>query len=350
MDIKAYEDKLFLPDFCSIPAVFAVVITGEMLAFVLSIISSTVASFWYDLGMTSLYVQWVVLLGAASLCASRRLLAKMDNKRAGLVAYVILLLISLVVSELAYWLIHYLHVGRLEIHNQHLLFTARNMAISAIICALLLRYLYIQYQWKAHIQSEANARIQALQARIRPHFLFNSMNTIASLTRGQCRQAEQAVEDLSDLFRASMRDASQGIPFSDEIDIARRYLRIEKLRLEKRLDVDWDIDDIPTDAIVPALLIQPLLENAIYHGIEPRNEGGTIQISGKRHGHRLVVSINNPLPESSRSSNHDGNQIAMENISQRLAVFYDTPGSLDIQVSAERYLVVLEFPYVTERS
>jgi two-component system sensor histidine kinase AlgZ len=292
----------------------------------------------------------MVLLGAASLCVSRKLLARLDNQKAGLVAYMILLVISLLVSESAYGLIHYLHAQTQEIHNQHLLFTLRNMAISAIICALLLRYLYIQHQWTVHIQSEASARIQALQARIRPHFLFNSMNTIASLTRGQCSQAEQAVEDLSDLFRASLSDASEGITFSEEIDIARRYLRIEKLRLDKRLEVEWDIDEIPPDAIVPALMIQPLLENAIYHGIEPRNEGGVIHISAKRDGRHLSVSISNPLPEATTRHNHDGNQIAMDNIRQRLEVFYETPGHLDIQMDAVRYLVTLEFPYITERS
>ena len=144
--------------------------------------------------------------------------------------------------------------------------------------ALALRYFYVTHEWRRNVELQAQARVHALQARIRPHFLFNSMNTIAALTRSNPARAEEAVQDLADLFRANLSEKRNQIPLADEIDIARTYQRIEQLRLGDRLQVEWEVDALPRDALVPGLTLQPLLENAIYHGIEPR--------AGRRRGHR----------------------------------------------------------------
>ena len=150
----------------------------------------------------------------------------------------------------------------------------QNLAVCAIATGLALRYFYVTHQWQANVEAEAQSRVRALQARIRPHFLFNSMNTIASLTRSNPKVAEQAIADLSDLFRASLREHRERIPLAHEIEIARAYERVERLRLGERLQVDWQVDGLPMDAKVPALILQPLLENAVYHGIEPLDQGG----------------------------------------------------------------------------
>ncbi|HID48617.1 MAG TPA: sensor histidine kinase, partial [Chromatiales bacterium] len=189
---------------------------------------------------------------------------------------------------------------------------------------------------------------QALQSRIRPHFLFNSMNTIASLVHAEPGQAEAAVENLADLFRASLSDARARIPLHEELDLCRRYLSIEALRLGDRLRQHWQVDALPGDALVPPLLLQPLLENAVYHGIEPRTEGGRIDIEGQREDGDIVIRIRNPLNGHSGQGHANGNRIALDNIRQRLAALYGRHGGLHIDRDDRHYTTTLRFPYQTD--
>jgi two-component system sensor histidine kinase AlgZ len=169
------------------------------------------------------------------------------------------------------------------------------------------------------------------------------MNTIASLTRTSPEQAEAAVEDLADLFRASLRDARQFHILTEELTLCRRYLEIEGLRLGERLKIEWDIEALPGDALLPPLLIQPLLENAIYHGIEPRVEGGTIRIAGRREGRQLYLDISNPL--AAEKSAIAGNHIAQENIRARLTTLYGAHGGMSIREEGDIFGVSLNWPY-----
>jgi len=143
------------------------------------------------------------------------------------------------------------------------MFVLRNVAIGLIVTGLALRYFYVAHEWRRSVELRAAARVLALQARIRPHFLFNSMNTIAALTRSNPPRAEEAVQDLADLFRATLADKGT-ITLAEELEVARTYQRMEQLRLGARLQVEWRTDALPADALVPGLVIQPLLENAIY--------------------------------------------------------------------------------------
>ena len=149
-----------------------------------------------------------------------------------------------------------------------------------------LRYNYIQRSLHTREESELHARIQALQSRIRPHFLFNSMNIIASLIPVDPDVAETVVEDLSELFRASLQEEGSEVSIEEELALCRRYTRIEYLRLGERLNIEWQIEDAVESVKIPLLTLQPLLENAIYHGIQPMPEGGTITVS-------LAYSANN---------------------------------------------------------
>ena len=158
-----------------------------------------------------------------------------------------------------------------------------------------MRYLYISSEWRRSIVAEAQSRVSALQALIRPHFLFNSMNTIASLTRSNPARAEEAVEDLADLMRANLGSQKDRTTLKEELEVAAIYQRIEKLRLGDRLRVRWDIETLPMRALIPSLTIQPLLENAIYHGIEMLPEGGEVHVSGKRDGDSLSIVVSNPV-------------------------------------------------------
>ncbi|MEK7991495.1 MAG: histidine kinase [Thiotrichaceae bacterium] len=236
-------------------------------------------------------------------------------------------------------------------HNQaidHHLFLLRNLSISAIVSAIVLRYFYIQYRWKKQTEATAFSRVQALQARIRPHFLFNSMNTIASLIRIDPDKAEQAVEDLSELFRASLADAREKVALSEELDLCIQYLRIEALRLDERLQVQWKMEQVPQDALIPRLSIQPLLENAIYYGIQPLPEGGMIEITGLFDGKLIQLDIENPLSQQPLCHRSKGHGIAQRNIHERLQAYYGQLGGLSVKQEPDVYSVSLRFPYQTD--
>jgi len=210
--------------------------------------------------------------------------------------------------------------------------------------ALALRYFYVSAEWKRSVEMEALARIRALQARIRPHFLFNSMNTIAALTRSAPERAEQAVEDLADLFRASLSDANARIALKDEIEIARTHERIEQLRLRERLRVQWDVDGLPMRVEVPSLILQPLLENAVYHGIEMLPGGGAVSIVGRRVGDMLHIEVRNPIPPQLDYSEREGNRMALENIRQRLELAWPGRARVEIEQLPGEFCARLIFP------
>ncbi|MCG6872100.1 MAG: histidine kinase [Gammaproteobacteria bacterium] len=169
-------------------------------------------------------------------------------------------------------------------------------------------------------EAERTAQLQALQSRIRPHFLFNSMNSIAGLLRHDPDRAERALTDLADVFRVLMADARKLVPISVEQEITRQYLEVEKLRLGDRLQVKWLYSKVPRTAQVPSLILQPLVENAVYHGIEPRFSGGLVKIEIWVEGDMLNLMVSNPVAEVASGHEHrQGNQIAMENIRERLS-------------------------------
>jgi two-component system sensor histidine kinase AlgZ len=336
------NDNFFLPDFCGLQAVFGVVVLAELFAFILTLGRlGPGVELWDTLALTSLFMQWAGLTGAAVLCAGRRWLARLGDRAAALVSYGLLLLVILLLSELAWWFLldPALHGGS----GGQLGFVLRNLAIGAIVSALALRYFYLAHQSRRRLVAESEARFAALQARIRPHFLFNSMNTIASLTRSDPRRAEAAIEDLADLFRASLGDGRQLIPLAEELALTQRYLQMEALRLGSRLRLDWQVNALPPDAAIPPLTLQPLVENAIYHGIEQLAEGGTVAVGGSLQGEVLTLSVTNPCAEPGRV--HSGNRIAVDNIRQRLAFHFGAEAALVLAEEGGLYRMLLRLPY-----
>ncbi len=214
---------------------------------------------------------------------------------------------------------------------------------SVLIAGVLL--IYFQLRAKALSPAITEARLQALQARIRPHFLFNSLTAVLSLVRSEPRRAEAALEDLADLFRVLMRDNRQLAPLSDEVELCRQYLELEKLRLGDRLGIEWHVDNMPGDAQVPPLVLQPLLENAVYHGIEPSSAPGVIAINIFLRRGEVHAILRNPYKMS--PSSHDGNKMALGNIRERLALHFDAEASLESKVSRDIYEVHIRMPYRT---
>ena len=205
---------------------------------------------------------------------------------------------------------------------------------------------YFDLRSRALSPAVAEARIQALQARIRPHFLYNSINAVLSLIRAEPRRAERALEDLADLFRVLMADNRTLAPIGQEIDLAKQYLAIESIRLGDRLRVVWRIDGVPMDALVPPLMLQPLIENAVYHGIEPSENGGEIAVEAARVADRIVLTLVNPFPGESKIT--AGNRMAIANIRERLQLHYDAEAEMGSQVKDGLYRVTIRLPYLTQ--
>ncbi len=205
---------------------------------------------------------------------------------------------------------------------------------------------FFQLRSRALSPAISEARLQALQARIRPHFLFNSINAVLSLMRSDPKRAEIALQDLADLFRVLMRDNRDLAPLADEVELCRQYLELEQLRLGERLQVDWNIKSMPPDALVPPLMLQPLLENAVYHGIEPSSAIGVVSINLFLTRGEVHAILRNPY-RAEGGSHHSGNKMALANIRERLALHYDAEASLESRVTKDSYEVHIRVPYRT---
>jgi len=348
------HSSFHLPDFCAGNTTLAVVLIVELVALILTTARQPFHNnFWVDLASTSLFLLWQGLISAAVLCRARPHLLQLAAPRAYGLALTLMVTAALIVAETVYQLGTRFGLGLGTLSDifpiNHAQFLLRTFAITFIVSSLALRYFHISSEWRHSVELEAQARIRALQARIRPHFLFNSMNTIASLTRSDPERAEEAVEDLADLFRANLSEARSWIPLKEELEIARIYQRIEQLRLGDRLTVKWDIAKLPMRTLVPSLLVQPLLENAVYHGIEPLPEGGTITISGSFDDERIELSVSNPTPPNDAVLKHSGHGIALDNIQQRLELAWPGKATVELQQATELYRVVLHFPYQERR-
>jgi two-component system sensor histidine kinase AlgZ len=207
---------------------------------------------------------------------------------------------------------------------------------------------YFNLRNRALSPALTEARLQALQARIRPHFLFNSINAVLSLIRAEPRRAEAALEDMADLFRVLMADNRDLAPLENEVELCRQYLALEQLRLGERLQIDWHVDNMPGDALVPPLVLQPLLENAVYHGIEPSIEPGVVSVNIYHVRDQVHMVLRNPYRKD--GSHHAGNKMALGNIRERLALHFDAEASLQARVGDSEYEVHITIPYVRARA
>jgi two-component system sensor histidine kinase AlgZ len=222
----------------------------------------------------------------------------------------------------------------------------RYLMFTVIIVAVLLAYFDLRA--RALSPALAEARLQALQARIRPHFLFNSINAVLSLIRSEPKRAETALEDMADLFRVLMADNRELTTLAREVELCRQYLGLEQLRLGPRLQVEWYVNKMPGDALVPPLVLQPLLENAVYHGIEPRSEPGVVSINIYRKAQQVHAVLRNPY--KLEGNHHSGNKMAVDNIRERLQLHFDAEASLKTSIDSDAYQVHIVMPYRSAQS
>ncbi len=341
--------RLLLPDFCAPRAVLTVLIIVAVTALALALSNEGFElGFWAAYSRNIFFLMWVALISAAGLCKLRGVIAQFSARAGTVIVLGVAVVLVALVSEAAYTLLlsDFFNIGGLlgAVPKDRWLFLTRNVLLGLIVTSLALRYFYVAQQWRLNVESQARSRINALQARIRPHFLYNSMNTIAALTRSNPSQAEEAVQDLADLFRANLSETRNLITLKEELESARIYQRIEQLRMGERLRVRWNIADLPMRALIPALTVQPLLENAIVHGVENMPDGGEVTIEGQDLDGTLLISVRNPLPLEGTPSGHG---IALDNTRERFELLFGKDASLTSGREGDQFVVQLRLPFMT---
>ncbi len=314
----------FIPDLCGPRPVLLMVLLSELLVLVFTLAHSSLLRFdWNLLAFSSLLVQWVVLVSALFLCASRAYLNRLSLPLASAASFLVVALVTtgvgLLSRELFPWL--FATEGRW-------MWLLRNLLVAGVLAGIVLRYFYMQQQLRLREQLESRARLDSLRARIRPHFLFNTLNSIASLIMSRPEAAEQAVEDLAELFRASLKESQADTCVADELRLCELYLGIEQLRLGERLEVEWQVAPDVGAAPMPSLLLQPLVENAVYHGVAQIPAGGRILVAVRREGERVCAVVENPVPGSGASAG--GHRIGLDNVAQRLQAIYGGDAGLNV--------------------
>ncbi len=344
-------DGEILPNFCEARTILSVVIVAQMLAILIALVTRRISvNLFHDLLLISLFVQWIGLASAGALCVSRKYLNRLSNLRAFGMAYLLLLCVTWLVTESAVWLLFgfdKIHTPRPEWYNY---FHVRNICVSAIINALVLHYFFAKHELRVRTLSAARTKAQAMLSRIRPQFVFSSMNIIASLTRSDPAKAEAAIEDMADLFRMMLSQDETLVPVKHEIEVAQKYLTIEGLRLDNRLRVDWDIGKFPRKAIMPILTLQPLLENAIRHGIEPIVAGGVITVRLWEHQDKIYIKIINPIPRTQAKRAADSHSMSLEDIRLRFQSHYGDTAKLEFGREEEQYIVNVVLPIRKEKT
>ncbi|GFM80533.1 alginate O-acetyltransferase [Pseudomonas cichorii] len=340
--VKADPGKdFFLPELCLPQTLLVLVVLAELLVLVMVLLEPMRPAFdWVCLALMSMFVQWIVLLSAALLCALRPWLARLPAGLAGILSCLLvvgLTLLCAAVTDVCQL------TGRISPGSMVERYI-RYSLIALIMSALMLRYFYLQSQWRKQQQGELQARIESLQARIRPHFLFNTLNSIASLVASNPVKAEQAVLDLSDLFRASLAKPGTLVTWHEELALAKRYLSIEQYRLGERLQLDWRVSAIPDDLPIPQLTLQPLLENALIYGIAPRIEGGIVTVEADYEGGEFILCVSNPYEEVATRQTSNGTQQALLNIGARITALFGPHASLSVERRDGRHYTCLRYP------
>lgn len=303
-----------------------------MFAVVLALAAPWTA-FWSALGWFSLAAHWTALPAAAVLCLCRARVAQLSWSVGTAVVLATVMSLAAAVSVAGELLLGQVPAA---------IDLARHVLLAGLVGALVLRYLYLAQQARQRALGAARARLQALQARMQPHFLFNSLNTIASLAGSDPPLAERATEALAALLRASLAAGDEPVPLADEIALTRHYLAVEQLRFGDRLKVEWQLDDNALEARIPPLTLQPLVENALRHGIAPQPGGGTVRIAAGRGDGGVWVEVENPVPGTAPTAG--GNRMALDNLRERLHVRYGSRARLLLLQAGDRHLARCEVP------
>jgi two-component system, LytTR family, sensor histidine kinase AlgZ len=328
-----------LPEFCELPAISALLVVGA-LCVTLAWLSPEGTRGWRGYSVGMLFVEWMAMVIAVALCKLRPLLLRLPGLLPYAGIWLVMIVIVAAASVVAWWMDRVLQMQLIATGDTT--FVRDNVLIAALLGAAMLRYFYMLAEWQVRLAAVAHAKVEALQARIRPHFLFNSMNTVAALVRVDPVAAERTVENLSELFRAALgQNETHTGTLREELELVDRYLAIEQLRLGERLRVRRELDDAPLDASLPRLLLQPLVENAVRHGIQPLLEGGDVVLRAMRDGDMLLIEVNNPLAEKPAEG---GSGHGLNNVRQRVVYHFGERAGVEAGPQGDRFVVRLRLP------
>lgn len=336
----------FLPNFCKGDMIINIIVIAELLALAVTLVTPRIThNIFWDLLLVSIFIQWIALTSAVALCAARDRLNQMPRPYALAVTFMMLLAITFLISEASVWLLYTTGQSPTPRPDWYGYFHVKNLSVSLVVNALTLRYLLGIHELQQRTVSEERARMQALKSRIRPHFVFNSLNIIASLTRSSPAKAEHAIEDMADLFRIMLSETENLVPVHKEVETAQKYIALEQLRLDSRLNVNWDSGKFPRKAIMPVLTLQPLLENAIYFGIETSPEGGVIDVRLWEEDEKIHITVSNSLPKKRKPLRGDKPKgQALDDMRRRLQTHYGDSAVLTRQESNEKFVVTVILP------
>lgn len=315
-----------LPDFCNQDVLLNSMIGAEIVAIMLTVVQpiGLFEKVQY-LTVASMVIQWILVINLVVLCQSQKHLAKLSAPSFYLVTFLLLQFVTLMVSASSNILIEYLGLSFMFAKDWQYQFIVQNLLIGSLLSVILIRYAYLNTLWKNQVITQTQSKIDSLQARIRPHFLFNSLNTIAALIHIDQQKADDAILSLSEIFRTSIKNQTM-VTLQEEINTVEKYLALEKLRLDERLKVNWQKAEDYLNIEVPALILQPLAENAVYHGIEQLEDGGVIDIIIKVTNRHLHIMVKNPINVSGQHAKRQTNNTALVNIKERLKLIYpDSP-------------------------
>jgi len=311
----------WLPDFCRRQRILVMLGMAELVVVLVTLWPDDVSALTPTQFLSaSALSMWLALAVAVLLCTLREPLSRLRPAIGAFSALALTGLVAMFAAGVVYAL--YKALGESAVKVGFWRFVSGSAAIAVVITAFLMRYFYVSDRWAAQLNANARAEADALQARIRPHFLFNSMNLIASLIRRDPEVAERAVLDLSDLFRAALGASEGDSSLLEEVELAKRYLSIESLRLGERLQVEWRMSEsLPWSLRLPHLMLQPLVENAVLHGISRLPEGGKLEIAiwAERDGLHFCIRNPAPSPQAVTLALHKGAGHAQRNIAYRLA-------------------------------
>lgn len=337
------EPVEFLPDFCTGARVLRVLVVCEAVAVVLALGGTITALLPERFLLLSIYLQWIGICSAAALCLIKRYASRLSARGVAVLAYFTLLAVTFAITEITYVAGRYSGFALLLEDASHNGFVARSLGICAVVAALALRYFWLRSAWQNQAEAEMRARLEALQARIEPHFLFNSLNSVAALIAVRPADAEAALEDLAVLLRARLdASAPSAVTLDEEMKLIDAYVRIEQLRLGERLVLDVKLEERTHDCVLPALSLQPLIENAIGHGVARLPAGGTVTLKAWREPQALRLEVANPLAGDAPPV--PGNRQALINIRRRLALRYGDAAYLRIREDEARFIVDMRVP------
>jgi len=332
-------DDYFIPDLCRGQGLLGIFVIAALSAVLMALLHSGIGDFdFLWLGKIALLICWIALISALFLCRARPYLLHLTLPRVALINYLLVLLAAALCAVAAeYWNNYSLS----RIWRADPVSILNTVLIAAIPAGVILRLYYLQQRLYQQQSASLEARLQALQATIRPHFLFNSMNSLATLIRIDPDKAEKTVENLCDLFRYALKNTSS-VTLQEEVEACKRYLEIEKLRLDERLEYSWDIKVELNNILVPALILQPLIENAVFHGVQPARDGGALYIVIYRQSEWLVIDLINSLPNSTDdgsvvATNTSGHQLALDNLRSRLETYFNGNAELQETVFKNHY-------------